>query len=51
MQAMLKERSNYPGWENWARLVKQRLALIRDSEGRISMDFPSLTPVKEKAAK
>jgi len=48
MHAMLKERSKYPGWENWSRLLKQRLRLIRDSEGREITHFDTQTLLAEE---
>ena len=29
---LLKERKDSPGWENWARLLGQRLDLLREQE-------------------
>lgn len=31
MKHLLKERSDAPGWENWARLLQQRLRVVENS--------------------
>ena len=31
MKALLSERADAPGWENWGRLVKQRLSILESS--------------------
>lgn len=32
MKSLLLERQDSPGWENWARLLKQRLELLKEHE-------------------
>lgn len=33
MQQLLSERKNAPGWENWSRLLKERITLLKQSNG------------------
>lgn len=37
MVQMLDERKDAPGWENWARLLKQRLEILRQYETQESI--------------
>jgi len=33
MHELLSERKNAPGWENWSRLLKERLRLLKQGNG------------------
>ncbi|MCB0322254.1 MAG: hypothetical protein KDD69_01740 [Bdellovibrionales bacterium] len=52
MQALLKERYDAPGWENWTRLLQQRLELVRQHDEPTELDRlrcpPTVAPYRRR---